>query len=190
MSSMRIHTIESAPEGSRPVLQQVQQMIGAIPKLAAGMAESPSLVKGFFTLREIYLNGTLTLQEIEALSMANAWENGCDWCLAFHTRSAKGAGLPDSVIAALRTGDLPDDPRLKALVRFARALISGRGTVPSEIRAEFHTAGYTPAQELEVVLGSGVSLLANHAGHLINPPLDEGLKPFALRRTSDTVVAR
>jgi AhpD family alkylhydroperoxidase len=187
---MRIHTIDSAPEESRPVLQQVQQMIGAIPNLAAGMAEAPGLVKGFFTLREIYLSGTLTPAEIEALSMSNAHDNGCDWCLAFHSRSAKGTSLSDAAIAALRAGGPPHEPRLRALVRFARELISRRGKVSPEVRAEFHAAGYTEAQELEVVLGSGFSLLANYAGNLIDPPLDEGLKPFAVGRTPDTVAAR
>lgn len=189
MSGMRIHTIDSAPEASRPVLQQVQQMIGAIPNLAAGMAEAPSFIKGFFTLREIYQQGTLTPQEIEALSISNARENGCDWCVAFHTRSARGARLPDPAIAALREGNLPGDPKLKALVRFSRELLRGRGAVPADVRKEFHAAGYTEAQALEVILGSAFSLLANYAGHLIDPPLDEGLKPFAVSGTREKVGA-
>ena len=187
---MRIHTIDSAPEASRPVLQQVQQLVGAIPSLAAGMAEAPNFIKGFFTLREIYHQGTLTPQEIEALSIANARENSCDWCVAFHTRSAGRAGLPDATIGALREGHLPADPKLKALVRLARALLQGRGAVPAEVRKEFHAAGYTEAQALEVILGCALSLLANYSGHLIDPPLDEGLKPFAVARTRDSVAAR
>jgi AhpD family alkylhydroperoxidase len=179
MSPMRIHTVESAPAGSQPVLEQVQAMLGAIPNLAAGMAEAPSLIRGFFGLREIYTQGTLTAQEIEALSITNARENGCNWCVAFHTRSAKGAGLTDSVITALRAGESPGDPRLGALVQFTRELIRNRGKVSSDTRKAFQAAGYTDAQALEVVLGAGFSLLANYAGHLIDPPLDEGLKRFA-----------
>lgn len=180
MSSMRIHTIESAPEASRPVLQQVQHLVGAIPTLAAGMAEAPNFIKSFFTLRELYQQGTLSPAEMEALSISNAMDNSCHWCVAFHTRAAKGAGLPDVEVAALRSRNLPGDLRLKALIRFARALNAGRGAVPEEVRREFRAAGYTQAQELEVVLGAGFSLLANYAGHLINPPLEDSLKPFGV----------
>ncbi len=184
---MRIHTIESAPEASRPVLQQVRQLVGAIPNLAAGMAEAPGFIKGFFTLREIYQQGTLTAQEVEALSLSNARENGCHWCVAFHTRAARGVSLPHATISALREGRLPGDPKLKALVQFSRELLHGRGVVSAEARREFHAAGYSEAQALEVILGCALSLLANYAGHLIDPPLDEGLKPFAADRTLDTV---
>lgn len=179
MSGMRIHTVETAPAGSRPVLQQVQATMGGVPSLAAGMAEAPSFIRGYFGLREIYGQGTLTAQEIEALSIANARENDCSWCVAFHSRAAKGSGLPASTIAALRAGELPDDPRLRALVQFTRELIRHRGTVTSGTRKAFFAAGLTEAQALEVVLGAGVSLLANYASHLIDPPLDDMLKPFA-----------
>lgn len=179
MSRMRIHTVESAPAGSRPVMEQVQQMMGAVPNLAAGMAEAPTFIRGFFTLREIYTQGTLTAPEIEALSISNARENGCNWCVAFHTRSARANGLSDGAITALRAGELPEDPRLRAMVELSRELIRKRGNVSPEVLQAFYKAGLTPAQALEVVLGSAFSLLANFAGHLIDPPLDEGLKPFA-----------
>src|SRR3954470_2325622 len=47
MSTYRIHTIESAPERSRPVLRELQQAFGFIPNVAAAMAESPVLIDGF-----------------------------------------------------------------------------------------------------------------------------------------------
>jgi hypothetical protein len=38
MSSYPVHTIESAPAQSKPVLQQLQQAFGLIPNLAAASA--------------------------------------------------------------------------------------------------------------------------------------------------------
>lgn len=177
MATIPIHTISSAPEESRPLLEAAQALMGMIPNLAAGMAESPTLLRGFFTLREIYSQGTLTAQEIQLLSMVNARENGCDWCVAFHSRAALSAGVQPKVVEAVRSGGLPEEPRAKALCRLSQELIRYRGRATAEALAELTAAGAGPAQALEVVLGVGFSTLANYAGHLIGPPLDQALAP-------------
>lgn len=40
MSAYPLHTIDSAPAASRPVLQQLQQTFGIVPNIAAAMAAS------------------------------------------------------------------------------------------------------------------------------------------------------
>jgi hypothetical protein len=50
MSTYPQHTIESAPEQSQPVLQQLQQTFGMIPNIAAKMATSPVLINGFLSV--------------------------------------------------------------------------------------------------------------------------------------------
>ena len=177
--SIRINTIESAPEDSRPTLQAAQEAMGSIPNLAGGMAESPTLIRGFFTLRKIYSEGTLTPQEIQVLAIVNARENSCTWCVAFHSRAAIAAGVPRDVVETVRSGGLPDERRLRALCHLSQELVRHRGHAPAGVLREFQAAGLTPAQSLEVVLGVGFSVLANYSQHLIKPPLDENLRPFA-----------
>ncbi|MGH7581448.1 MAG: carboxymuconolactone decarboxylase family protein, partial [Gemmatimonadales bacterium] len=75
MTAFPIHTIETAPAGSQETLRTVKQAFGTIPSLAAGMAESPTLLRAFFAAREIYSQGTLTPIEIQVLSIAIAVEN-------------------------------------------------------------------------------------------------------------------
>ncbi len=179
MSSYQIHDIETAPEDSRPLLQGLRQNLGMIPNLAAAMAESPELLKSFLTVREIYQGGTFTPAEIEVLSLTAAFENNCAWCMTFHTRMAGKAGLSQESIEALREGRPPVEPRLRALSDLAREMVRRRGSVGSPVLERFYDAGYTRAQTLEVVLGMGFSLMANYAGHLAEPPLDEPLKPHA-----------
>ena len=43
MPTYSLHTIASAPEASRPALEQLQQAFGTIPNLAAVIANSPKL---------------------------------------------------------------------------------------------------------------------------------------------------
>ena len=44
MSNYPIHTIASAPENSKPGLEQLQQAFGVIPNIAAAIANSPKLI--------------------------------------------------------------------------------------------------------------------------------------------------
>jgi AhpD family alkylhydroperoxidase len=178
VSKFPIHSIESAPEGSRETLRQVKASLGRIPNLAAGLAESPALVRSFFTVREIRAQGTLSPADGEVLSLANAYENSCDWCLAFHSFAAEKAGVPAGTVAALRRGDPPDDTRWRALVDLTRELIRNRGHAGEDTLRAFYAAGFAPAQALEVVLGAAFSLMANYAQHLIGAPLDPMLEPY------------
>lgn len=181
MSTFPIHSVESAPEGSREALRQVQAGLGLVPNLAAGMAEAPSLVRAFFTVRDIYAQGTLRAADIQVLSLANALENNCGWCVAFHSFAAGKAGVSRGTIEALRQGRLPAEPRDKALSELSRELIKTRGSVSRGSLEAFYAAGLTPAQALEVVLGIGFSVMANYASHLIQPPLDDMLQAHAWR---------
>jgi uncharacterized peroxidase-related enzyme len=182
MRTYPIHTPDSAPEGSKDTLRHVQATLGGVPNLAAAMAESPSLVRAFFAVREIYAQGTLSAGDIQVLSLANAFENDCDWCVAFHTLMAQKSGVADVTIDALRAGRSPTDPRAHALSDFTRALIQHRGAVPAEPLEAFHAAGFSAAQVLEVILGVAFSVMANYAHHLVHAPLDDMLSAQAWRR--------
>ncbi len=174
-----VHTLESAPEGSREALRQLQANVGFVPNLAAAMSESPELLKGFLAVRQIYSDGTFTPGEIEVLSLTAAFENGCTWCMAFHTLMALNNGISAESVEALRAGRAPIEPRLAALSDFARSMVRQRGNVTSGELQRFLDAGYTRAQALEVVLGMAFSLMANYAGHLADAPLNEPFKPHA-----------
>lgn len=178
-TSFPIHTIDTAPEESKEVLRQAISALGMVPNLAAAMAESPTLVQAFFAVREIYSRGTLTPAETQVLSLANAFENDCAWCMAFHSFAALKAGVAKAEVDALREGREPRDPRLAALSGFSRTLVRHRGQASREEFDAFLAAGFSRAQALEVVLGIGFSVMANFASHLVHAPLNPAFQPHA-----------
>lgn len=182
MSQFPIHTVDSAPEPSRPRLLALRQAVGMIPNLAAGMAESPALLGAFLAVRDLYQNSSFTGAEIQVLSIVAAVENDCGWCVAFHSLMAHKEGVAADAIAALRDGRSPADGRLGALSDFARVMVRRRGAVHQTELDRFLAAGYTRAAALEVVVGMAFSLMANYAGHLIDPPLDAPFEPYAWHR--------
>jgi|SRR5262245_20879867 len=108
MSSFTVHTIESAPEGSKSILANMKSEVGFIPNLAATMAESPALLEAFTSLRTI--NGqksSLSASDRELVSIAVATEYGCSYCVAAHSTFAIKAGASEGVVAAVREGGRP-----------------------------------------------------------------------------------
>jgi AhpD family alkylhydroperoxidase len=177
-----VHSLDTAPPASQPLLRDLQAGLGLVPNLAATMAESPQLLGGFLSTREIQSRGTFTPGEVQVLSLTNAYENGCGYCMALHSALALKEGVAPASVAALRAGRSPDEPRLAALSALSRRLVRERGRIRDEDMTAFLAAGYTRAQALEVVLGIAVSIQANFAHHLTQCPLDE---VFAAQRWSD-----
>lgn len=182
MTTYPVHTLESAPEGSKASLASLRDEVGMVPNLAAAMSESPELLRAFWSARQIQHAGTFTPAEIQVLSLTNAFENGCSYCMSLHSVFAAKEGVPRPAIEALRQGESPEEPKLGALSDFSRALVRKRGHVGDEALRRLLAAGYTKAQALEVIVGIAVSTLANFAHHLIHCPVDE---VFAVQRWTD-----
>ena len=127
MITYETQTLEAAPEKSRGAMQRLKTSAGMVPNLAARMSNSPTLIEAFVTLREIVQAGTLDAKERETLGLTNAVENGCEWCVAFHSFVALKLGVDQDAVAQVRAGKEPADPRLRALVRLSRQLIARRG---------------------------------------------------------------
>ncbi len=191
MNRFPVHTVESAPEAAREPMRRLESQLGAVPNLAAAMATAPSLLEGFLGLREIYhTKSSLSPLEIQVLSLTNAYENGCPYCMALHSALAVREGISPASLAALRTGQSPVEPKLAALSELSRALVRERGRVGGQELESFRAAGYGDAQALEVVLGIAVSVLPNFAHHLTEAPLDAAFQRFAWDEETATVERR
>ena len=177
-----VHTPESAPETSAEALRTLQAAVGLIPNLAATMAESPALLRGFLALRELYATTGFSPGEVQVLSLTAAYENDCAWCVAFHTAMALKEGVDRDAVDTLRQGRTPSHPRLGPLNNFARAMVRNRGRIDPPTLHAFLAAGYSKRQALDVVMGMAFSLMANYASHLTQPPLDDFLKPHGWTR--------
>ena len=173
------HTIESAPDGSKPILESAQKKLGFLPNLMATMAESPVMVESYLTLMGLFDNARLSETERQIILMTNNRLNGCTYCMAAHTAVSKMAGVDDSVIEALRSGTPIGDPKLEALRTFSVIIHETRGRPTEEEVEEFLAAGYTKETVLEVIVGTSLKVLSNYATPIIEPKLDDVFAPMA-----------
>lgn len=137
------------------------------------------LIDAFESIRTVFQNGSFSPAEREVLSLTNAIENRCEFCVAIHSIFALKAGVPPRAVESIRAGRAPEAPRLVALNAFAKKLIQTRGKVEPEDVDAFLAAGFSKGQALEVIVGLAASVIANYARHITNAPLDEPLKAQA-----------
>lgn len=176
MYHYRIHTLESAPEKSRPALQGLMQAVGLIPNLAATMAESPTLINAFVGAFGNFHGSSFSGGQKQVLLLTNAVANTCAWAVAFHSTMALKEGVDADDVDAIRKGRLPRDAELAALSGFTRALIEKRGHGDERDISTFTDPGFRPDQVLEVIAGLSVSVLANYTGNITKPVLEEPFK--------------
>ena len=173
MSRYPIHTIESAPEPSRPALEGLQQNFGRIPNLAATMATAPPLINSFVAAFANFHGSSFDDADKQVLLLTNAVTNRCAWAVAFHSTLALGAGVPADDVTSIRDGALPSTPRLVALSRLTRTIIEQRGHLADDDVDQFVAAGFNDTDVLEVIAGVAVSTMANYAGNVTHPPLED-----------------
>lgn len=172
MSTFQVHTIDSAPEQSKPVLRQLQETFGIIPNIAGTMAESPVLIGAFINLFQKVHSGTFTEAQIQTLLLTNAVTNACSWAVAFHTALALNEGLTAADVEAIRGGRTPADHQHAALSTLAKAAIEKRGHLADEEVSQFLEAGFRRDQVLEVLAVTAASTITNYVGSITQPPLE------------------
>lgn len=177
-----LHDEESAPASSREALDSVRQDFGMIPNLERVMASAPALLKAYSASWSFFAETSLSPVERQVVYLTANFENDCEYCVPWHSLLAKQAGMDDHTLSALREGYAIPDARLEALRRFTRSLIASRGKITEGELGEFFSAGYSPGQALEVVLGLAVKLMSNFTNSIAGTPLDRAVAKYRWRK--------
>jgi uncharacterized peroxidase-related enzyme len=179
MSRLTLHTLDSAPEASRPYVEKAIANNGYLPNLIGVLANAPVALETYLTVSGINARASLTLAEREVVQITAARIHGCDFCVAGHSAIAlkKAEQTPDTV-RALQTGAATGDARFDAVAAFAAAVIARRGAVDDADLQAFLAAGYNQQQALEVVLGISLATLCNFANSLAGTPVNPQLQPY------------
>jgi AhpD family alkylhydroperoxidase len=103
MPNTTVHTLDTAPEASKPLLENSIKAFGRLPSLHAVMAESPGLLEGYQHLHRLAIEGTaFTPEERTVVWMTVNVANECHYCVPAHTGIAKREKIAEDIITALR----------------------------------------------------------------------------------------
>ena len=181
MQNYQIHTIETAPENSKPLLELFIHAVGFVPNLAGAVANSPVLANCLLGLFQNVHGGSFTEAEVQVLLLTNAVTNSSNWPVAFHTALGLKQWLDPADVQAIRDRKLPKQKRYAALSQVAKKLIENRGQLTDDDVNTFLEAGFEREHLLEVVAVVAASTITNYAGKITNPPLEAFLQEHAWR---------
>ena len=178
MSNFTMHTLESAPADSQPLLKNSVEAFGMLPNLHAVMAEAPTSLKSYQQLHENFLNTSFDAEEKTVVWQTINVEHNCHYCVPAHTGIAKSMGVDDQLIEALTNGTNMPNEKLQALHNTTLAVVRGRGVVDTDVLDKFYAAGYSQKHLLEIVVGLAQKVMSNYVNHFADTPVDEPFKKF------------
>jgi uncharacterized peroxidase-related enzyme len=177
----RFNPIDPAQaEGQAKVLLDgVRKKYGMVPNLLATLANAPAALEAYLSLGQALGRGSLDAKTREAIALAVAGENGCDYCAAAHSAIGAGLGVAAEELAANLAGR-SSDPRVAAILRFARAVVVERGWVGDDEMAQARAAGLTDGEITEIVAAVAASTFSNYFNHVAETEVD--FPPVTSRR--------
>ncbi|HEY6912271.1 MAG TPA: DUF6789 family protein [Myxococcales bacterium] len=125
------------------------------------MANAPETMDTYLSGYERFRKESgFTPPEQEVVFLTISHENGCEYCMAAHSTIADTrSGVPRAATDAIRAGTPIDDPRLRALSDFSRAMLRKRGRPAQEDVDSFLKAGFREKQVLDIVLAIAVKTI-------------------------------
>lgn len=170
MTNIQALPIENAGQASE-VLATLKQKIGMVPNIYATMAHSPAALKGFLGFGEALAGGVLSASLREQIALTVAGENGCDYCASAHTAVAKGAGV-DAQEAGRNLEGQASDPRVAAILKFAKAVVNKRGWLDDGELEQLRSVGITDQEIVEIIAAVAVNLFTNYFNHIAGTDID------------------
>lgn len=160
----RLNAPEAVPAEAQGTLDTVHGWFGFVPNMFQMLGSNPAVLDVVMTLQTKQAR-LLDAKTRHTIALAVSQANGCDYCLALHTRnSATQGGMSNEDIELARTGS-SIDPKRAAAARFAQRVIETRGQVSDADLAAVR-AGYTDQQILAIVTVSVVTLLTNYINNV------------------------
>ena len=186
MTKFDVHTVETAPASSRPLLEGIERGFGFVPNLFGVFAESPAALRGALAIFEAFSSSSLSSADQQFIMLAASEANDCEYCVAAHTTLAKRmAKLDAALVDAVRRRAPLSDAKLDARVTFTRKVVEQRGVMADAEVAAFLDAGYNRAQVIEVLLGVGMKTFNNYVDHIAHTPLNDQFKAEAWQPKRD-----
>lgn len=160
---------------SEQVHEKAKQALGFVPNLVTEMTkENPAVGDVYLTAQGlIHEGGVLSPAEQQAVILAVSSYNDCHYCTKAHAVAGKQAGLDAAAVETINEGGLPEDDRLKSLVRATRRILGKRGWLSDADEAEFSDLGLNRPKLYEIITIIGIKTMSNYVNHIAETEVDE-----------------
>ncbi|BBM01383.1 alkyl hydroperoxide reductase AhpD [Microbulbifer sp. GL-2] len=178
MKEFQVYDLDSAPEGSRPLLQKSIKAFGSIPNLHGVMAESPQALAAYQDLHQLFIDSAFNAEEMTVVWQTINVEHNCHYCVPAHSAIAKAMKVDDAINEALRNKTPLPTEKLEVLRETTLAIVRERGVVSDEVLERFYGAGYNRQNMLDIIVGVAQKVMSNYINHLADTPVDAQFASF------------
>lgn len=170
MARMNLLTLETAPEGSKAILEAFQQKMGKVINIFKVMANAPTALKTYLGIDAALQDKALDSATAEQIALALATVNGCEYCTAAHSYLAKGL-LSEDAIANARKGK-SDDAKVQAALDFAVAVMKKTGKVSDDELARVKQAGFSEREIMDIIAVITLNFFTNTINNVAQTTVD------------------
>ena len=179
LNTLKVHTVETAPQESKASLEQSHKAYGMIPNLHAVLAESPNLLEAYKALNDLFVSSSFNTEEFTVVWQTINVEHECHYCVPAHTAVAHSMKVDGAITEALRNQTPLADNKLEVLRETTLRMVRSRGRLTEAELENFYNAGYTQKNVLDIILGLSHKTISNYTNHIANTPVDGPFQPFA-----------
>ncbi len=179
MSTLKIHTIESAPAESKASLENSVKAFGMLPNLHGVLSESPELLEAYKTIHQLFSNSSFNAEELTVVWQTINVEHACHYCVPAHTAIAHMMKVDPALTEALRNNTAMPTEKLQVLQDTTLLIVRNRGHISDAALDAFYAVGYGQRQVLDIILGVSQKVISNYTNHIANTPVDEPFQKFA-----------
>lgn len=168
---------QTASKETMDIFKAIKSKIGMVPNLYRVAANQPATLRALLGANDALAEGSFSAHDREAIALAVAGANGCDYCASAHAAISAGMKVqPTAVDDHLRGRSR--DPRLQAMLALSLAIVEHRGTVTDADLGAARTAGLADADITEVVANVVVNIFTNYLNNVAETDID-----FPVRHT-------
>ena len=149
----------------------IKGKVGMVPNLYRVAANQPAVLAGLLGLTEALAGGGFDARTREAIALAVAGANSCDYCASAHAAISAGLKVPPAAVEAHLAGR-SDDPRTASILQLAVAIVAERGMLADADLAAARAAGLSEADIVETVGNVVGNLFTNYLNHVAATDID------------------
>lgn len=162
---------EAASPAAVEIFGAVKAKLGKVPNIYRAAANQPAALSALLSVGAELGKGSFDPKTREAIALAVAGANECDYCASAHTAISKNLKVDDGEINARLHGKSAD-PRLQAILTFALAVTDKRGLVSDADLAAAREAGLSDADIIETVANVVANIFTNYINHVAQTDID------------------
>lgn len=173
MPRIPVHSMDTAPEQTRPALEKLQKKMGKLLNIHAEMAHAPVVLAAYTGMQEaIATHGSFDAPTREAVALTVGAVDRCDYCQSAHTVGGSAAGLGAEQMLAIRAGRATGDTKLDALLAVVREAAGQVGEVKDSTWERALDSGWTEVELSEAFAHMAVNVFTNYFNHYVRTDLD------------------